>query len=190
MGADLLGDAGDLDLDDRADDLGRVVAHAETRAAQDQDEAGAGLERVADLRLEDVGALGDRCDRHGAEAGLGQRCRAGGGCPILLRAALDAVRIGDDVGADLAEVVVDRLGHGVLRWRMCISVILVPSCCGGGPASEGVHEAILCVRGPREKKAAGVGACREAVVTTCAWQNYLFYDGSRQVKYVCIFPRN
>ena len=115
MGADLLGDARDLDLDDGADDLGRVVAHAETRAPQDQDEARAGLERVANLRLEDSGALGDRRDRHRAQAGLGQRCRAGGGRPILLRAALDAVRIGDDVGADLAEVVVDRLGHGVLR---------------------------------------------------------------------------
>ena len=30
VGADLLGDARDLDLDDRADNLGRVVAHAET----------------------------------------------------------------------------------------------------------------------------------------------------------------
>ena len=117
MGADLLGDAGDLDLDDRADDLGRVVAHAETRAAQDQDEAGAGLERVANLRLEDVGALGDRRDRYWAQACLGQRRRAGGGRPILLRAALDAVLIGDDVGADLAEVVGDRFGHGVLQER-------------------------------------------------------------------------
>ena len=79
VGADLLGDAGDLDLDDRADDLGRVVAHAETRATQDEDEARASLERVANLRLEDVGALGDRRDRHGTQAGLGQLppCRRG-----------------------------------------------------------------------------------------------------------------
>ena len=115
MGADLLGDARDLDLDDGADDLGRVVAHSKARSAQNQDEARAGLERVADLRLEDIGALGDRRDRHRAEARLCQCGSAGGGRPILLRAALNAVGIGDDVGADLAQVVVDGLGHGVLR---------------------------------------------------------------------------
>ena len=121
MGADLLRDAGDLDLDDRTDDLGRVVAHAEARAAQDQDEAGADLESVADLRLEDVGTLGDRGHRHLAQASCGQCADARGGRPVLLRAALYAVRIGDDVGVDLAEVVVDGLGHGVLREvAMCL----------------------------------------------------------------------
>ena len=73
-----------------------------------------------------------------------------------LRAALDAVGIGDDVGADLAEVVVDGLGHGVLRWRMRISVILVPSCCGGASEGGREREVILCVRGPREKWRLGV----------------------------------
>ena len=115
VGADLLGDAGDLDLDDRADDFGRIVAHAEARAPQDQNETRASGECLADFRVEDVGALGDRGHRHLVQACRSQRSDACGGRPILLRAALDAVRVGDDVGVDLAQVVVDGFGHGVLR---------------------------------------------------------------------------
>ena len=70
-----------------------------------------------------------------------------------------------------------------------MNVILVPSCCGGGSGGEGDREAILCVRRPREKKAAGVGAWREAVEAVRTEQSIPFYDGSRQVKCVRMFPR-
>ncbi len=88
MGADLLGDAGDPDLDDGAwTTRARSRLMPETRAAQDQDEvAPPSARRELPSR---VGAW-DRRDRHGTQAGLASAVQAA----TTLRAALDAVRIG------------------------------------------------------------------------------------------------
>ena len=82
-----------------------------------------------------------------------------GGRAILLCARVDAVRIDDDVGADLAQVVVDGRGHGVLRvdiraYECDPSPLLVRGwngCVGGGArfmpvGSEAIAGEPVCAR--------------------------------------------